>query len=77
MTVRYIVYNSEENKFEDIDFEFSWININNSDKRREIECNYYLYKKKIKDFYKEQGLKYYNELYDSFYDEQFEQLTIN
>ena len=34
MTVRYIVYNSEENKFEDIDFEFSWININNSDKKR-------------------------------------------
>lgn len=75
--MKYIVYNKEKDNFDEYDFKFDWLHIQRETSISEIECNYYLYKALIRKFYIDRKLKYYKELYDDFYNEQFHELTIN
>lgn len=75
--MKYIVYNKESDKFDEYDFKFNWLHIQRDTKISEIECNYYLYMALVKKFYVERNIKYDKTLYDNFYHEQFQELTIN
>jgi hypothetical protein len=71
MQIKIHKYNKEENSF-DCDFiEFEWINLKNKEKFEIIQANRYLYFKKVKEYYKNNKIPYKGYLYDTFYEEQF------
>ncbi len=71
MKIRILIYKKEHKNFESDYIEFNWKKLKSKIIFEEIQSNRYLYFRKIKDYYKNNNIPYLNYLYDSFYEEQF------
>lgn len=74
MKVRILIYDKETDSFSSDFIQFKWINLKNKSAIEIIEANRYLYYRKIKEYYKNNKVPYADYLYDSFYEDQFNNL---
>jgi hypothetical protein len=74
MKIEILIYNKEKKIFENDSIEYKWISLKNENILDEIKANYYLYKKMINKYYKDNNIPYKKYLYDDRYEEQFNSL---
>ena len=71
MKIKIISYNKDTDNFDSYYIDFDWLQLKNKSVIEVLQANRYLYYRKIKDFYKNNNIPYKDYLYDTFYEEQF------
>ena len=74
MQIQIKIYNKNTDSFDTDFIDFDWKTLKNRDIFEIIQANRYLYYRKVKEYYKNNGLPYKGYLYDTFYEEQFNNL---